>query len=269
MVLELPKLFAQLLGGYVRGILYSRGQSQRSAGNNHFGRMHPQKLLDDGIRQLVVFSTANAMYEGLKRIDWSQHLSVNGTLVVDFQGTSSGVKHTQFGALKTKDAIVDQFRDKFGERPSVDTEKPDVRINVHAHREQATVSIDLSGDSLHRRGYRARGVAAPLKENLAAAILLRSGWPALAASGATLIDPMCGSGTLVIEAALMACDIAPGWLRTHSAHWGMVNWGGHDAALWQRLLDEVSERAAAGKQGRVVLRGYDHDASAVHASPTA
>ena len=209
---------------------------------------------------------ANAMYEGLKRIDWSQHLSVNGTLVVDFQGASSGVKHTQFGALKTKDAIVDQFRDKFGERPSVDTEKPDVRINVHAHREQATVSIDLSGDSLHRRGYRARGVAAPLKENLAAAILLRSGWPALAASGATLIDPMCGSGTLVIEAALMACDIAPGWLRTHSAHWGMVNWGGQDAALWQRLLDEVSERAAAGKQGRVVLRGYDHDASAVHAS---
>jgi 23S rRNA (guanine2445-N2)-methyltransferase / 23S rRNA (guanine2069-N7)-methyltransferase len=142
-----------------------------------------------------------------------------------------------------------------------------VRINVHAHREQATVSIDLSGESLHRRGYRSRGVAAPLKENLAAAILLRAGWPTLAASGATLIDPMCGSGTLVIEAALMACDIAPGWLRTQSqVHWGMINWRGHDAALWQRLLDEVNERAAAGKQDQVVLRGFDQDAFAVRAA---
>ncbi|MGE0114302.1 MAG: bifunctional 23S rRNA (guanine(2069)-N(7))-methyltransferase RlmK/23S rRNA (guanine(2445)-N(2))-methyltransferase RlmL [Steroidobacteraceae bacterium] len=215
----------------------------------------------------VAAHDANAMYEGLRRIDWSRHLAPTGTLVVDFQGSSLGVKHTQFGALKTKDAIVDQFREKYGERPSVEMERPDVRINVHAHREQATVSIDLSGDSLHRRGYRARGVAAPLKENLAAAILLRAGWPALSASGASLVDPMCGSGTLVIEAALMACDIAPGWLRTQSqVHWGMVNWRGHDARLWQRLLDEVAERAAAGSQGRVVLRGYDQDAFAVRAA---
>jgi 23S rRNA (guanine2445-N2)-methyltransferase / 23S rRNA (guanine2069-N7)-methyltransferase len=215
----------------------------------------------------VAAHDATAMYDGLRRVDWSQHLTPAGTLVVDFQGSSLGVKHTQFGALKTKDAIVDQFREKFGERPSVNMETPDVRINVHAHREQATVSIDLSGESLHRRGYRARGVAAPLKENLAAAILLRAGWPTMAAEGATLVDPMCGSGTLVIEAALMACDIAPGWLRSQvNVHWGMVHWRGHDAALWQRLLDEVTARAQAGKQGRVVLRGYDHDASAVHAS---
>lgn len=215
----------------------------------------------------VAAHDANAMYEGLRRIDWSLHLAPAGSLVVDFQGSSLGVKHTQFGALKTKDAIVDQFREKFGERPSVNMDTPDVRINVHAHREQATVSIDLSSDSLHRRGYRARGVAAPLKENLAAAILLRAGWPALSASGATLVDPMCGSGTLVIEAVLMACDIAPGWLRAASqVHWGMTQWRGHDAQLWQRLLDEVSERAAAGKQGRMVLRGYDQDAFAVRAS---
>jgi 23S rRNA (guanine2445-N2)-methyltransferase / 23S rRNA (guanine2069-N7)-methyltransferase len=216
----------------------------------------------------VAAHEANAMYQGLQRIDWSRHLSPSGTLAVDFQGTSLGVKHTQFGALKTKDAIVDQFREKFGERPSVNTETPDVRINVHAHREQATVSIDLSGDSLHRRGYRARGVAAPLKENLAAAILLRAGWPSLAATGATLIDPLCGSGTLVIEAALMACDIAPGWLRMQHAHWGMIHWRGHDPSLWQRLLDELNERAHVGKQtmrGRV-LRGYDQDAFAVHAA---
>ncbi|MGD9841675.1 MAG: bifunctional 23S rRNA (guanine(2069)-N(7))-methyltransferase RlmK/23S rRNA (guanine(2445)-N(2))-methyltransferase RlmL [Steroidobacteraceae bacterium] len=215
----------------------------------------------------VAAHDANAMYAGLQRIDWSQHLSVTGTLVVDFQGSSLGIKHTQFGALKTKDAIVDQFRDKFGERPSVNMEAPDVRINMHAHREQATVSIDLSGDSLHRRGYRARGVAAPLKENLAAAILLRAGWPVMSASGATLLDPMCGSGTLVIEAALMACDIAPGWLRAQSsAQWGMTRWGGHDATLWQRLLDEVAARAAAGRQGRVMLRGYDQDAFAIRAA---
>ena len=216
----------------------------------------------------VAAHDANAMYQGLQRIDWSRHLSPAGTLVVDFQGTSLGVKHTQFGALKTKDAVVDQFREKYGERPSVNADTPDVRINVHAHREQATVSIDLSGDSLHRRGYRARGVAAPLKENLAAAILLRAGWPNLAASHATLIDPLCGSGTLVIEAALMACDIAPGWLRAQHAHWGMVNWRGHDARLWQRLLDEVSERANVGKQnmqGRI-LRGFDQDAFAVRAA---
>ncbi len=216
----------------------------------------------------VAAHDANAMYQGLQRIDWSRHISPSGTLVVDFQGTSLGVKHTQFGALKTKDAIVDQLRDKFGERPSVNVETPDVRINVHAHREQATVSIDLSGDSLHRRGYRARGVAAPLKENLAAAILLRAGWPSLAAAGADFIDPLCGSGTLVIEAVLMACDIAPGWLRAQYAHWGMIRWRGHDPQLWQRLLDEVDARAQQGKQnmqGRV-LRGYDQDAFAVRAA---
>jgi 23S rRNA (guanine2445-N2)-methyltransferase / 23S rRNA (guanine2069-N7)-methyltransferase len=216
----------------------------------------------------VAAHDANAMYQGLQRIDWSQHLAPAGSLVVDFQGTSLGVKHTQFGALKTKDAIVDQFREKFGERPSVDTQTPDVRINVHAHREQATVSIDLSGDSLHRRGYRARGVAAPLKENLAAAILLRAGWPALFSAGATLVDPMCGSGTLVIEAALMACDIAPGWMRMQGAHWGMLNWRGHDAQLWQRLMDEVNDRALAGRKSMSdrVLRGYDQDAFAVRAA---
>jgi len=216
----------------------------------------------------VAAHDANAMYQGLQRIDWSQHLAPAGSLVVDFQGTSLGVKHTQFGALKTKDAIVDQFREKFGERPSVDTQTPDVRINVHAHREQATVSIDLSGDSLHRRGYRARGVAAPLKENLAAAILLRAGWPALFSAGATLVDPMCGSGTLVIEAALMACDIAPGWMRMQGAHWGMLNWRGHDPQLWQRLMDEVNDRALAGRKSMSdrVLRGYDQDAFAVRAA---
>ena len=215
----------------------------------------------------VAAHDANAMYQGLQRVDWSQHLSPNGTLAVDFQGTSKGITHTQFGALKTKDAIVDQFRERFGERPSVDVQTPNVQINVHAHREQATVSIDLAGDSLHRRGYRSRGVAAPLKENLAAAILLRCGWPALAQENYDLLDPMCGSGTLVIEAALMAFDIAPGWLRTKTnVHWGMTRWRGHDETLWQRLLDEAGQRATAGKQKKLSLRGFDQDAFAIRAA---
>lgn len=216
----------------------------------------------------VAAHDANAMYQGLQRVDWSKHMSPNGTLAVDFQGTSKGITHTQFGALKTKDAIVDQFRERFGERPSVDVNTPNVQINVHAHREQATVSIDLSGDSLHRRGYRARGVAAPLKENLAAAILLRCGWPALAKEQFNLLDPLCGSGTLVIEAALMSCDIAPGLLRTlNNVHWGMVRWRGHDATLWQKLLDEASQRAREGKaSNQLKLIGYDQDAFAIRAA---
>lgn len=219
----------------------------------------------------VAAHTAAALYEGMRKIDWSRHLAPTGSFVVDFGGQSKGITNTQFGAVKTKDAIVDQFREKFGERPNVDAEHPDLRINVHVHRDQGTVSIDLSGESLHRRGYRARGVAAPLKENLAAAILLRSGWPALAANGANLLDPLCGSGTLPIEAILIACDIAPGLQRTRNqVPWGFLKWRGHQARVWQDLLGEAEQRAAAGtEQCRArqwVARGYDQDGFAVRAA---
>jgi 23S rRNA (guanine2445-N2)-methyltransferase / 23S rRNA (guanine2069-N7)-methyltransferase len=137
-----------------------------------------------------------------------------------------------------------------------------VRLDVRLDRERATLSLDLSGDSLHRRAYRARGVAAPLKENLAAAVLLRSGWPAIAETG-EFVDPMCGSGTLVIEAAMMALDIAPGLLRSY---FGFIGWRGHDRELWQRLVDEARARREATSAKRIVLRGYDSDASAVRAA---
>ncbi|HEY7640454.1 MAG TPA: THUMP domain-containing protein, partial [Steroidobacteraceae bacterium] len=153
-------------------------------------------------------ATPEALYDGVAAIDWTQHVAASGTLAIEFGGSSAGIKHTHFGALKTKDAIVDQLRERSGQRPSVELERPDIRLDVRLDRERATLSLDLSGDSLHRRAYRARGVAAPLKENLAAAVLLRSGWPAIAETG-EFVDPMCGSGTLVIEAALMALDIAP------------------------------------------------------------
>ena len=207
-------------------------------------------------------ATAEALYEGVGAIDWTQHIAPNGTLAIEFGGQSANIKHTHFGALKTKDAIVDQLRERTGQRPSVELERPDIRLDVRLDRDRATLSLDLSGDSLHRRAYRARGVAAPLKENLAAAVLLRSGWPAIAERG-EFVDPMCGSGTLVIEAAMMALDIAPGLLRSY---FGFVGWRGHDRELWQRLVDEARARREATESRRIVLRGYDSDAAAIHAA---
>jgi 23S rRNA (guanine2445-N2)-methyltransferase / 23S rRNA (guanine2069-N7)-methyltransferase len=208
-------------------------------------------------------SSADALYDGVKQIDWASHLGPRGTLAVEFAGASAGITHTHFGALKTKDAIVDRVREQLGERPSIDVERPSVRVDVRLDRERATVSLDLSGESLHRRAYRARGVAAPLKENLAAAILLRSGWPAIAEAGGALLDPMCGSGTLLLEGALMALDIAPGALRSY---FGFIGWAGHDRELWAKLLDEARERRAAKASTRLVIRGFDRDASAVRAA---
>lgn len=207
--------------------------------------------------------TANDLYSGVQTINWSEHIESIGTFAVDFSGSSTGITHTQFGALKTKDAIVDQFRDKYGERPSIDIEHPDVRVNVHINRDKATLSIDLSGESLHRRGYRARGVAAPLKENLAAAILLRSGWPDVAKEGGALIDPLCGSGTFLIEGALIAGDIAPGLMREY---FGFLKWKKHDTALWRTLGQEADQRRAKGGLASGVLRGFDRDPAAVRAA---
>ena len=213
--------------------------------------------------------TPEALYDGARGVDWSAHLRVDGTLAVDCTSTRSAITHTQFAALKIKDAMVDQFREATGARPSVDVEAPDVRVNVHIDRDVATLAIDLSGESLHRRGYRGPQGAAPLKENLAAAILMRSGWPALVAAATAdgeplgFVDPMCGSGTLCIEAALIAGDVAPGLERER---FGFSRWLGHDDALWRRLLDEAEQRRAAAKVEHVVIRGYDRDATAVDAA---
>jgi 23S rRNA (guanine2445-N2)-methyltransferase / 23S rRNA (guanine2069-N7)-methyltransferase len=214
---------------------------------------------------LGTFSAADAeqLYAGVSAIDWSEHLAPTSTMAIDFGGTGTGITHTHFGALKTKDAIVDQFRERTGERPSVNLEQPDLRIDVRLDKERATISIDMSGESLHRRAYRARGVAAPLKENLAAAMLLRAGWPAIAASGGEFVDPLCGSGTLVIEAALMALGIAPGVMRSH---FGFIGWRGHDRALWKQVNDEAREKRDAAAGSKLILRGYDSDSGAVRAS---
>lgn len=205
---------------------------------------------------------ADSLYALIRQIDWSAHLAVDGSLAVDFFSANSGITHTQYGALKVKDAIVDQFRDAVGQRPDVDRDTPDVRINVYVFRDKARIALDLSGSSLHRRGYRGDGGPAPLKENVAAALLLASGWPAVveAGGGAGFIDPMCGSGTLVVEAATIAARRAPGLGR---GHWGFLGWKGHDPALWNGLLDEAR---AAVRPVEVPVRGYDRDPRAVAAA---
>jgi 23S rRNA (guanine2445-N2)-methyltransferase / 23S rRNA (guanine2069-N7)-methyltransferase len=206
---------------------------------------------------------AESLYAGIRNMPWEEDVSPDGTLAVDFGGTSETITNTQFGAQKVKDAIVDRFREKFGRRPSVDRVRPDLLVNCYLHRDLATVSIDLSGDSLHMRGYRAESVAAPIKENLAAALLLKCGWPRIAERSGSFVDPLCGSGTLVIEAAMIALDVAPGLLRDY---WGFSGWLKHDPALWERTLMEARERQNAARGKRLSILGMDQDAKAVLAS---
>ncbi|NBB92770.1 MAG: bifunctional 23S rRNA (guanine(2069)-N(7))-methyltransferase RlmK/23S rRNA (guanine(2445)-N(2))-methyltransferase RlmL [Gammaproteobacteria bacterium] len=202
----------------------------------------------------------DALYRGASAIDWSSHLAADATLAVDFTGIKAAISHSRFGAQRVKDAVVDQLREASGARPSVDLRTPDVRINVHMHRSSVTVAIDLSGESLHKRGYRETGISAPLKENLAAAMLYRAGWPEIAAEGGGFVDPMCGSGTLAIEAAWMASDSAPGLLRTR---FGFQRWRGHDDAAWKALVDDALDRQEAGLERLPPMAAFDHDRQAV------
>jgi len=204
-----------------------------------------------------------ALYAGIHALPWEDHLAQDGTLAVEFTGTGSGIDHSHYGAQRVKDAVVDRFRAQCGQRPGVDRQQPDLRIHVLLRDRQATVSLDLSGDSLHRRGYREATVIAPLKETLAAALLLKSGWPDIAAAGGPLLDPLCGSGTLAIEAAWMAGDQAPGLLREH---WGFSDWLGHIPVLWNRLLVEAQERRTLGKPRIPLILASDHDPKAVRAA---
>ncbi|MEH6825020.1 MAG: bifunctional 23S rRNA (guanine(2069)-N(7))-methyltransferase RlmK/23S rRNA (guanine(2445)-N(2))-methyltransferase RlmL [Motiliproteus sp.] len=206
--------------------------------------------------------SADELYTGVQQIDWLEHMRAEGTLLVNFTGTNRAINNTHFGALKVKDAIVDQIRERTQQRPSVSKELPDLRINLHLAQGDAHLSLDLSGESLHRRGYRQQGGAAPLKENLAAALLLRSGWPELASKQRPLIDPMCGSGTLPIEAALMAANIAPGLLRKG---FGFERWLKHDNGMWQGLVWEAEQLRLAAKDRTDLpeIHGYDASPKAV------
>lgn len=208
----------------------------------------------------VPASTPEALYKGVQQIQWDQHLDPDGTLHVNFVTTQSQITHTLFGAQKVKDAVVDQLRRKYNTRPSVARENPDVNIYVYVKRDVASIYLDLSGESLHRRGYRKEQVAAPLKENLAAAILIRAGWKEVAAKSGLLLDPMCGSGTFLVEAALMAADIAPGLLHDY---FGFLGWKQHNAKVWDDLLSDAKRRAEKGRLTVPPIIGYDIDPAAI------
>jgi 23S rRNA (guanine2445-N2)-methyltransferase / 23S rRNA (guanine2069-N7)-methyltransferase len=204
-------------------------------------------------------SSSKSIYEAVKRIDWREHLAPGATLACDSSGGNESIRHTIYGSQLLKDAVCDQLRDATGERPNIKPERPDVLLHLHVEGPTALVSVDFSGESLHRRGYRSEGGRAPLKENVAAAVLLRSGWPDIAQEGGVLLDPMCGSGTFLTEGALIAADAAPALDREY---FGFLGWHGHDAELWERLRAEARERRAARTPRRCIL-GSDSDPEAV------
>jgi len=179
------------------------------------------------------------LYLGVQAIPWTEMFNPGATFAVHFSGLNDEIRNSQYGALKVKDAIVDSFTRKNLPRPNVDRESPDLRINVWLNKETAHISLDLSGEGLHLRGYRDGTGMAPIKENLAAAIVMRSGW----VPGTPLLDPMCGSGTLLIEAAMLATDRAPG---LHRGHWGFGGWAQHDDGIWKEVKAEAQTRARQG-----------------------
>lgn len=187
---------------------------------------------------LAVFSctTPQELYDGVRAITWTTWLTPEMTLAVDCNLRDSAMTHSGYVALKSKDAIVDALRDRYGRRPSVDTRDPDLRVNVHLVKNCCTVSLDTSGAPLDRRGYRLSRTEAPLRETLAAALVELSGWD----GNLPLADPMCGSGTILIEAALKAARLAPGLLRPG---FGFQRWPGFDPGLWDRLVSEARETA--------------------------
>ncbi len=193
------------------------------------------------------------LYVGAQSIPWTEMFDSNTSFAIHFSGTNEVIRNSQFGALRIKDAIVDSFTRQNLERPSVDREQPGIRINAWLNKDRVSIALDLSGDALHQRGYRQQTGQAPLKETLAAAIVMRSGWQ----SNTPLVDPMCGSGTLLLEAALIATDRAPGLLRSH---WGFNRWKNHNQAVWQEVLGEAKERARVGTAAATArFFGYDND----------
>jgi len=206
--------------------------------------------------------TQEDLYNGIQKIDWFEHINPEDSFAVSFSAkNSAAINNTHFGALKVKDAIVDQMRAKFQTRPSINTEQPNIRINVYLNGENAQLSLDLSGESLHRRGYRDVSIKAPMKENLAAAMLLRSGWPQIAKQQGSLIDPMCGSGTLLLEGAMIAADYAPGLLRDY---FGFTGWKKHDAQCWKKLRAEAEQRKKIGLEKLPVIVGFDQNRHTVN-----
>ena len=198
-------------------------------------------------------NSADDVYDAVKAIDWSLYLDLKKSFSVDSVVFSEEFKHSKFVSYKVKDAIVDQFREKMGQRPNISVSNPDIRLNMHIAEYQCTLSLDSSGESLHRRGYRQEAVEAPLNEVLAAGMILMTGW-----KGETdFIDPMCGSGTLPIEAALIARNIAPGVFRKEYA---FEKWADFDSELFDSIYNDESNE----QEFEHHIYGYDIDITAVN-----
>ena len=196
--------------------------------------------------------SADDVYEEVKKIDWSQYLDLKKSFAVDSVVFSDEFRHSKFVSYKVKDAIVDQFREKTGQRPNISVANPDIRLNMHIAEDRCTLSLDSSGESLHRRGYRQESVEAPLNEVLAAGMILMTGWQ----GDTDFIDPMCGSGTLLIEAALIARNMAPGVFRKEYA---FEKWPDFDAELFDNIYNDDSQEREFNHH----IYGYDIDLKAV------
>lgn len=206
-------------------------------------------------------ATQQELYHRTLEVSWAEHFTLKQRFAVDCTLKQGFLKNQNYAALVVKDAIADYFRDKTGRRPSVDTESPDIRIHLHIYRKDAVLFLDLSGESLHKRGYRVTGSKASLKENAAAAMLLRAGWPELAADRVAFTDPMCGSGTLLIEAAMMAAGIPAGRYRKG---FGFFHWKQHQPGVWEKAVLQAEEQCRMDKLGPLI--GYDVSGSSVRAS---
>ncbi|MCZ0100452.1 bifunctional 23S rRNA (guanine(2069)-N(7))-methyltransferase RlmK/23S rRNA (guanine(2445)-N(2))-methyltransferase RlmL [Raoultella ornithinolytica] len=237
---ELLKTELEALGAVdcqvVQGGVHFQGDTRLLYQSLMWSRLASRIMLPLG--QCSVYSDLD-LYLGVQAIPWTEIFTPDATFAVHFSGLNDEIRNSQYGALKAKDAIVDSFTRKNLPRPNVDRENPDLRINVWLNKETAHISLDLSGEGLHLRGYRDGTGMAPIKETLASAIVMRSGW----VPGTPLLDPMCGSGTLLIEAAMLATDRAPG---LHRGHWGFNGWLQHDDAVWKEVKAEAQTRARKG-----------------------
>jgi 23S rRNA (guanine2445-N2)-methyltransferase / 23S rRNA (guanine2069-N7)-methyltransferase len=261
-VATVPRGLADLLAGELRGLGAAEAR-ERGAGVSFEGELALgyraclwSRVASRVLLQVADFdaqSTAE-FHAAVRRIDWREHIPAGATIACEFTGKHPSIVNTQFGALTLKDGICDQLRETTGQRPDVQLHRPSVRLIAHANGPQVAVHVDLAGEGLHRRGYRQQAGEAPLRENVAAGLLMRVGWPAMLAEGREFLDPMCGSGTLVIEAAMMAANIAPGLARDY---WGFSGWSGHDTELWSGLRSEALGRTRLAHAA--AIRGTDAD----------
>lgn len=207
------------------------------------------------LKPIKTFKAHNdkALYEGIRAIDWSDYLTEHNTFLVETTLHSENFNHSQFVALKTKDAIVDQFRDLNGKRPSIDKDFPDLQIHVHIDRDNVTVSLDSSGASLHHRGYRTATNIAPINEVLAAGMLILAGWE----GKSHFLDPMCGSGTILAEAAMIACNVPA---NINRKEFGFEKWKDWDAELFDNIIESLLKKT---REFHYTITGYDKAPSAV------